>query len=193
MPLYEQFESITCVHASEFRSVKSSDTELDRSETNYTLPTLTSIDDSHLELLREDYAHLHPDNAADFSNKEWCIPSIAKQFAHINLFGKKLSSTIDKTAQVPYALAKISQTDESTIHHSRSIGTLRYSHLFAVCKWPEEHPEKDVMGKPVQVWCFNSFDGINCFIPLESIVSHVIIATESTNNENVLAVIPLVD
>ena len=68
----------------------------------------------------------------------------------------------------------------------------QYSHTFAVCKWPQEHPDRNIVGKPVQAWCKSLSDcSINPFVPAENIVSRLIVAYECINNESVLVVIPL--
>ena len=49
------------------------------------------------------------------------------------------------------------------------------------------------MGKPVEVWCKDLFEtGMNCFVPIENIVSRVIIAFDYLCEENVVIVIPFV-
>ena len=65
---------------------------------------------------------------------------------------------------------------------------------FAVVTWPQVHPAKDSVGKPVEVWCYDLFepDPINCFIPLDNIRSRVIIAIDRLEEERVLFVIPVV-
>lgn len=64
---------------------------------------------------------------------------------------------------------------------------------FAICEWPQEHPDRHIMGKPAEVWCKTlSEGGINCFVLIENILSRVIIATECLNEEHVLVVIPLI-
>ena len=68
------------------------------------------------------------------------------------------------------------------------------SHLFAVGRWPEKHPCRFLMGKPVEVWCLSLYDSsINCLVPISCIAGRTIVATEVVNGENVLIVIPLVD
>ena len=68
------------------------------------------------------------------------------------------------------------------------------SQVFAVVKWPQVHPKREVMGKPVQVWCINSFEPFieNCFLPIENISHRVIISVDCLDEEEILIVIPLV-
>ena len=48
-------------------------------------------------------------------------------------------------------------------------------HLYAVVKWPQAHPQRNVMGDPVQVWCNNllEHDTSSDFLPLEKIACSV--------------------
>lgn len=46
---------------------------------------------------------------------------------------------------------------EHFLQHSCTVDSDTFSQVFAVCKWPEEHPDKMAMGKQVEVWCRNSF------------------------------------
>lgn len=69
-------------------------------------------------------------------------------------------------------------------------------HLFAVVKWPQVHPQRYVMGKPIEVWCNDLFEPRidNKFLPIENIRSRIITAQYSTHDtgENTLVTIPLV-
>ena len=50
------------------------------------------------------------------------------------------------------------------------------------------------MGKPVTMWCRDLLQpGMNHFVPIECIMSQLIITVECVNEENVLVVIPLLD
>ena len=116
------------------------------------------------------------------------------------LQGMKLSSQ----GKVPYALAiPVMQSDLNDprpikilyfIQHCWILSeTCHFSQTFAVCKWPQQHPSRHVMGKPVEVWCKDLFEtGMNCFVPIENIVSRVIIAFDYLCEENVVIVIPFV-
>ena len=98
----------------------------------------------------------------------------------------KLSSQ----GKVPYALAiPVMQSDLNDprpikilffVQHSWIVSvpneteTCHFSHTFAVCKWPQQHPNQHVMGKPLEVWCKDLFEtGMNCFVPIENMVSRV--------------------
>ncbi len=56
------------------------------------------------------------------------------------------------------------------------------------------HPQRYVMGKPVEVWCKSVFECSiqNQFLPVENITAQTIIAYEKINDEEVLVAIPLI-
>ena len=79
----------------------------------------------------------------------------------------------------------VSVPNEVKAHH--------FSDTFAVCQWPQQHPNRHIMGKPVEVWYRDILDErIDCFVPIKYIISHVIIAFEHLHEESVLVVIPFV-
>ena len=72
--------------------------------------------------------------------------------------------------------------------------SFQLSGTFAVCQWPQQHPNRHIMGKPVEMWCRCLTEPeINSFVPVENISSRVIIAVECINDEHLLVVIPLVN
>jgi len=84
------------------------------------------------------------------------------------------------------------------INHTFTIPSTSASHqdksvrqVFAVVKWPQVHPQQEIMGKPVQVWCHSLYEPIidNRFLPIENISSCVIIAVDKLNEEKVIVVI----
>ena len=215
MPLAKDFRDIVCGHALQYQST--SESVIVENEDNFQLPkkyTFTVLDGNDLTQLRQVYAHLHPERATFIQDVRNAVPSTCKRYTHVNFCGKKLSSASEHNeGKVPYALAiPIAQTESSStstnvdprpahilyfVKHSWIIPELneephQYSHTFAVCKWPQEHPDQNIVGKPVQVWCKSLSDcSINPFVPAENIVSRLIVAYECINNESVLVVIPL--
>lgn len=129
--------------------------------------------------------------------------------------GNHLPSASDgRASQVPYILATpmfpfANQLTTSArpahiqylINHTFTIPSTSASHqdksvrqVFAVVKWPQVHPQQEIMGKPVQVWCHSLYEPIidNRFLPIENISSRVIIAIDKLNEEKFIVVIPLV-
>lgn len=214
MPLATEFRDVVCGHALQFQST--SESVIVENDHTFPLPgkyTLTALDSNEVHFIREVYAYLYPDMSAHFLNEENACPSTCKKYTHILLSGKKLSSTCEAMGgKVPYALAMpIESSPTSTdpqarpakihyfIQHSWLLNISveaephHYSHILAVCTWPQQHPCRDIMGKPVQVWCKGLGDGgINPFIRIQNITSRVIVAIDSVNEESVLIVIPLV-
>ena len=45
--------------------------------------------------------------------------------------------------------------------------------VLAQVRWPQPHPDRYSMGKPVEVWCPNLFESSNCgaFLPVENMQS----------------------
>ena len=69
--------------------------------------------------------------------------------------------------------------------------------MFAAVFWPMVHPKRQAMGKPIEVWCSNVYEpsSDNEFIPVENIVSRLIIAQDTidSTSEQVLIVIPIIN
>ena len=63
----------------------------------------------------------------------------------------------------------------------------------ACCSWPMVHPERHLIGKPVEVWCKELYEplSINTIIPVSAITNQVIISVDYVSEEQVLIVIPL--
>ena len=74
-------------------------------------------------------------------------------------------------------------------------GNKHISHTFPVVDWPQVHPAKDSIGKPVQIWCHKLYENAinNCYIPVENIVSRVICAIDTFEEERVLFVVSVID
>ena len=173
--------------------------------TNYTLTVLSS---EEITVLTSAFALLYPD-ICDYLPTT-VMPITARKFKYMKLDGVKLSSVEDKTTN-PYIFAKpfISFSTHSDIeyHPAEVQYFVRYSfevmcdynsthitHTFAVVNWPQVHPAKDSVGKPVQIWCYELFEStMNCFVPVENIFSRVIIAVDTFEEERVLFVIPVVN
>jgi len=64
--------------------------------------------------------------------------------------------------------------------HSVALNSERCQHLFAYVLWFESHPEKDSLGKPLQVWYKNVYqtNGPSCFIPVQRLATSFIALSE---------------
>ena len=212
MPLVEHFRESVCGRAGMFHSCKESGVV--ESVGLFKLPskyTLTVLDNHDLIQICSAYAYLYPEKATFFNELQGTdihIPSTCKKYSYIEFKGKRLTST-SEAGKVPYALATPVHSESSYeprpirilyfVHHNWVItmpgteGTCQYSGIFAVCQWPQQHPDGYIMGKPVEVWCRSlSESGINSFVPIKNILSQAIIADEYVDEEHILVVIPLV-
>ena len=69
--------------------------------------------------------------------------------------------------------------------------------LFAAVSWYLRHPARDIVHKPVEVWCNDLFEvgGLSSFIPLDCFVSRCAfcVKTIEPHRKHVLMVVPLVE
>lgn len=205
MPLAADFSETVSDHAKMFQCV--SETNIYDNDATL-LPkkfTLFCIENEQIKLLRDAYSYLYPTNSVALLDERNQAPSICKRFDYIFLSGKKLSSASElNQSKVPYALA--TPIDDATHQESRLVHILyfiqhswhvldnQYTQIFAVCDWNQPHPDRELIGKPVEIWCRNCYEPgtLNCFVPVQNIVSRVIIASEKINDELVLIIIPLI-
>ena len=199
----------------QFQSISSSESRFENCSLQLpTKYTLTVLSDYQLKLLRKAYAYLHPSKSDIFLDERFSLPSTCKKYNTIHSNGIALSSSDSSggnPGKVPYAYA-IPLTQANLSHRTeicpiknryfiqhafhlldpRSKEVFKFSHIFAVCKWPQHHPSQHVMGKPVEVWCRNLFRPHSIvFYPLKTlfVVSLLLLTLEE---DNVLVVIPVV-
>ncbi len=206
MPFADHFREVTVEYATNFNSIKPTQLLPDSHErATFTEPSKHSLfvlSESMLTNLRSMYAKLLPDYATQIGNGSIDLQSTCKKYFHVSMNGKKLASS---EQEVPYVLA-IPPLESSNvarpfridyfIKHSilLPMSEVTSTFLFAVGRWPQKHPRQHMMGKPVEVWCFNVYESsFNSFVPVSSIQGRTIVATESVNDENVLIIIPLVE
>lgn len=69
------------------------------------------------------------------------------------------------------------------------------SFTVAYVSWPQPHPNREVLGKPAEVWCYNLCEsfGIHSFLPIHNIHSRCAIGRTKINNETVQIIVPLID
>ena len=169
-----------------------------------------------IDVLKKVYCKLHPQYQTAIIENKLTILSSVKRYSHIQLRNVKLSSVIEN-AKVPYVMAKpfflsssmdrihvqLAQIQYFIKHSliippslSSSSSEEQQSYIFAVVKWPQIHPQRHSMGKPVELWCTDLFqhDMNNHFLPIENIESLLMTAVDyvGTLNEKLLVVIPLI-
>lgn len=67
--------------------------------------------------------------------------------------------------------------------------------LLAAVSWFKPHPNKDQIGKPVEIWCHSEYEdgGVSSFLPLDYFRCRCAFATEYIQNEYVTVIVPLVE
>ena len=65
--------------------------------------------------------------------------------------------------------------------------------LLAVVQWFKPHSNKNGIGKPAQIWCYNTFENgaMYCFLPVKLLVCRCSFIVTSFDGESVLIVVPL--
>ena len=60
--------------------------------------------------------------------------------------------------------------------------------------WPQMHPDRSVIGKPVEIWCSSLFEATNKnnFVPIENMKLQLFTSKSIVINELVLVTIPVV-
>ena len=156
------FYDIVAGHAQEFLSV--GDTDATESPAIVLAPKslLGQLAPEEVEALRWVYSKM-------YGNVSWSdndIPTTVKKFSHVTWRGKQITSLLFKSSHhVPYVYANYSCRTECLdlrpakvlyyMQHCVAINssTLLQPHIFAVVCWPQNHPARTKLGKPVEVWC----------------------------------------
>ena len=65
--------------------------------------------------------------------------------------------------------------------------------LLAVVSWYLPHTNKNVVGKPAQIWCYNKFEsgGVHSFVPVRYLKCRCASSISTIMDETVLVVVPL--
>lgn len=94
------------------------------------------------------------------------------------------TSTILRPVSIHFYM-KVSFCRENTLDHV----------LLANVSWFYPHPDRDALGKPVELWCLRQFEpfGLHSFVPVHNIVCHCAHGLKKFNDEELLLVVPLVE
>lgn len=213
--LYDVFGPVISDVAKSFDSTKTTSTVTGTSATFIEPPkyTLKVLHQACVDVLKLVYSKLYPEYEAMIRDNKFTVLSSVKRYSHLTMNGTKLSSMSDGLqAKVPYVLAKPVFPFHGSTEYDIRPAQIQYfvqhsfcpstdcssaipykTHSFAFVQWPEIHPHRHLMGKPVELWCKNSFENYNTnqFLPLENIISRVIAATHRMNQEETLVIIPI--
>lgn len=67
-----------------------------------------------------------------------------------------------------------------------------YEHVFASVSWLKEHPAKDTVGKPMEIWWKDlNDDKLEPFIPLQFLICHSIFMNTSHEGQTVYLMCPI--
>ena len=202
----EVFYDVVAGRAQEFLSVVGEDDHL---EPPICVPapksTLGQLAVEEVEALRLVYSKMygHISICADHT-----MLTTFKKFSYVSWYGKQITSVCFKGSHhVPYVYANYNSEDEPLdLRPAKVIFYMQHHiildssnppqpHVFAVVCWPQIHPSRGQIGKPVEVWCKDLYEpDINKrFLPLSKIHSRLAIAHETVLMEKVLVTIPLVE
>lgn len=68
------------------------------------------------------------------------------------------------------------------------------SNMFAAVLWPTNHPFKDHVGKPYEIWCASVYETCNqnTYLPLENFKAPLLTACHEIDDEVVLVTVPII-
>ena len=117
------------------------------------------------------YTNLYPNFSEQFINGSIYIPSLVHKYPFIIKNGTHIHSLMRQGAKSPYVLAspvfEFSSSHQSEFCNKRPAKIhyfIKHSvllpgsnepkiHVFAVTSWPMVHPQRFILGIPVEVWC----------------------------------------
>ena len=200
------FHEVVAGHAQEFLSVVR-DTDATESPAVVLAPKslLGQLAPEEVEALRLVYSKM-------YSSVSWSdcnIPTTVKKFSHITWYGKQITSVRFKSSHhVPYVYANYSGDAGCLdlrpakvlyyMQHCVAINnpsTLPQPHVFAVVCWPQIHPDRTKLGKPVEIWCKDLFEPNihKRFLPIDKVHGRLAIVHDTVSFEEVLLTVPLVE
>ena len=167
-----------------------------------------------MELLKKHYTFLHPDSMV-------IVNSTFLKYSYVTFNGKEYSSS-GKRVNSPAVAITAWDTDlygdpPTPLTHSLQVPLTDYrpinihyfmkvsfiidanlsstTMLFAYASWFYPHQDRHAYGKPVELWCRNFFEsfGMHSFVPIDHLSCRCAHGTLVYHDENLLAVIPLVE
>ena len=214
MDLLEEFGEVVLGHAKQFSSVEPE--IVDQNCLTFPPRYCLILLDTHLtEELKRVYVGIYPQYSQFLLESSEEFPLTCRKYEYVVINGRKLPSSSQNCPS--YAMAKAVSPFPSCsgqvmaddcrpievqyfIKHSFCVpepaagsNQSNCQHTFAICKWPQYHPEHQYMGKPVQIFCKGMYEATvhNTILPIENITTQVISTEGTVNNESVLVIIPL--
>jgi len=178
----------------------------------HTISVLSNLD---VRVINDLYSPLYPSFCQELNSGNIELPSSFQMMEFIYMKGQKLESNAYYLAEnvlpfdSPAPMITHTGITDRTQQKSRPARVLYYSiHCFvplrsstpvvtalACVLWPQHHPDRLCIGKPVEVWCLNLFESTsrNRFIPVDILCP--VLHSESNlslSGERVLVTVPIV-
>ena len=173
---------------------------------------ISVFSESQLSVLKVLYSKFYGD-ALLRENIE--LPASFLKMKYISIKGQKFKSGENAyylaNSVIPFSNSiaqRVAGVTDNHLQNSRPVNCLYYAvHRFfpkgssqpvvtilARVRWPQCHPDRYHIDKPVEVWCANLFEisQYNMFLPVENLQAQVITSESNVKNENVRIIIPVV-
>ena len=160
------------------------------------------LNEPDLSYLAECYNVMYPEGQYSASN----IASLIYKYSQIKVCEELYGSHNTRTTRSSYVLGRWcgrnGKIDTTSLRPGRVSFYLKHSilhcgvfkpHYFAFVLWYEEHPSKELLGKPIEIWCHDIFEALGpaSFLPVQRIYSKFVAGTDEIDQETLLFVIPL--
>jgi len=176
--------------------------------------TLNVLSQRELRTLREMYSKFYPEFSEELKSGAIELPASYQKIGFIKLEGRILDSNAYYMAEniLPFGTSGSAEelaTGVTDLHlkNSRPVKVLYYavhrffasessipvSSVLARVWWPQLHPNKHFVGKPIEIWCpdlYEAYDG-NDFVPVENMKCPLLTSETYVNHERVLVTIPV--
>ena len=173
---------------------------------------VASLPSHFVECLRELYSSLYPSFKTEIANIY--IPSTYHKYCSITWHGRQIFSTVNRSCKNPFVFAvppfHFTTSNPTEFEGKWRLLEVEYflvhsivlpnssepkSHLLTCAKWPMVHPSRFHFGKPVEVWCTDTYEPLspNKFLLASSISCCAIISTEMLSSERVRIAIPFIE
>lgn len=159
------------------------------------------LDEPELSLLAQCYSVMYP-SVSNLGNE---IATVIYKYSQLKVGSEIYGSQNSRTKRSSYILARWcgrnAEINTSCLRpasasfyfkHSVKVQGSYIPHYFAFVSWFEEHPSKNIIGDPVQVWCkIPEQLGPASFLPVQRIHSKFVAGEGDVAGEEVLFVMPL--
>ena len=160
------------------------------------------LNEPELSYLAECYNVMYPEGQYSASN----IASLIYKYSQIKVCEELYGSHNTRTTRSSYVLGRWcgrnGRIDTTFLRPGRVSFYFKHSllqhgifkpHYFAFVLWYEEHPSKELLGKPIEIWCHDIFEALGpaSFLPVQRIYTKFVAGTDKIDQETLLFVMPL--